>query len=532
MPHAYKILIADPISTKGIDLLKNNTAFDVDVQIGLKEEALLKIISSYHGILVRSETKLNKRVIEAATQLRIIGRAGVGVDNVDVPAATARGIVVMNTPVGNTISTAEHAFSLLMCLARNIPQAHLSMTKGEWNRKAFQGLELKDKTLAIIGMGRIGSEVAKRAQAFGMRVLAYDPFLTHARAQVLQVDLIENIDDILPQADFITLHVPGTPETLNILNSRRLALCKKNARIINCARGGLIDENALLQAIESGHIAGAALDVFVTEPLPQDSPLRNHSRIILTPHLGASTHEAQENVGVEIAEAIESYFIHGTIRNAVNMPNVEARALLVLKPYMQAATRLGYLVEQLTPHRLDAVKISYCGKVNEYDTTPITRAVLKGLLTTAGGSSVNEVNVLHFAENLGLKWSEHKDNDDKEYKDIITLEATYNNERLSVTIALFGNRPRIVRVNERNLEAALEGKLLIIENRDRPGIIGWLGTILGRHQINIASMSLGRTEPGTRALSILHLDSAPSPAAIEEIAQDRDIYSVKFIELD
>jgi D-3-phosphoglycerate dehydrogenase len=349
---------------------------------------------------------------------------------------------------------------------------------------------------------------------------------------VLQVDLIENIDDILPQADFITLHAPATPETLNILDSRRLALCKKNARIINCARGGLIDEVALLQAIESGHIAGAALDVFATEPLPKESPLRNHPRIILTPHLGASTQEAQENVGVEIAEAVESYFIHGTIRNAVNMPNVEARALLVLKPYMQAATRLGYLVEQLTPHRLDAVKISYCGKVNEHDTTPITRAVLKGLLTSAGGSSVNEVNVLHFAENLGLKWSEYKDNDDEEYKDIITLEATYNKERLSVTIALFGNRPRIVRVNERNLEAALEGKLLVIENRDRPGIIGWLGTILGRHQINIASMSLGRTAPGTRALSILHLDSAPSPAAIEAIAQDKDIYSVKFIEFE
>lgn len=531
MQQTYKILVADPISSKGIELLKNNAAFNVDVQIGLKEDALLNIISSYHGILVRSETKLNKRLLQAATQLRVIGRAGVGVDNVDVSTATSLGIVVMNTPVGNTISTAEHAFSLLMSLARNIPQAHLSMTQGEWNRKAFQGLELYGKTLAIIGLGRIGSEVAKRAQTFGMRVIAFDPFLTHARAQVLQVELIENIDDLLPQADFITLHIPGTPETIDILNADRLARCKKGARLINCARGGLINEEALLKAIEAGHIAAAALDVFVTEPLPKDSPLRNHPRIILTPHLGASTQEAQENVGIEIAEAVESYLLQGIIRNAVNMPNVEARALAILKPYIHAATRLGYLVEQLTPHRLDAVKISYSGKVNEHDTTPITRAALKGLLTTAGGSSVNEVNVLHLAENLGMKWSEHKDNDDEEYKDLITLEATFGKDRLSVAVAIFGNRPRIVRVNNRNLEAALEGKLLVIENRDRPGIIGWLGTILGRHQINIANMSLGRSEAGSRALSILHLDSQPSIEAIHEIEQDKDIFWVKFIEL-
>ncbi|MDW8348779.1 MAG: phosphoglycerate dehydrogenase [Verrucomicrobiae bacterium] len=526
-----KILVADPISPKGIEYLKKNPAFDVETRVGLSEGELAAIIPSYHAILIRSETKIRSSLIQVAEQLRVIGRAGVGIDNVDVPAATARGIVVMNTPVGNTISTAEHAFSLLMSLARNIPQAHLSMTKGEWDRKSFQGVELKDKTLGIIGVGRIGSEVAKRAQVFGMRVIAYDPFLTHARAQILQIELFETLEEMLPQADFITLHVPGTPETMNLLDAKRLACCKKGARLINCARGGLINEEALLQAIDSGHIAAAALDVFTIEPLPQNSPLRSHPKIILTPHLGASTQEAQENVGLEIAEAVEAYLLHGIIRNAVNMPNVEARALAVLKPYIQAATRLGYLVEQLTPHRLDAVKIHYSGKVNEHDTTPITRAALKGLLLTAGGTSVNEVNVLHLADNLGLKWSEHKNNDDEEYKDLITLEAIFGKEHLSVAVAIFGNRPRIVRVNDRNLEAALDGKLLVIENRDRPGIIGWLGTILGRHHINIASMALGRAEPGSRALSILHLDSVPSTDALQEIAQDKDIYSVKFIDL-
>jgi D-3-phosphoglycerate dehydrogenase len=404
-----KILVADPISERGISELQEGGLLDVTVQTGLKEDALLEIIGEYAGLVVRSQTKATPKLIAAASNLRVIGRAGVGVDNVDVDAATKRGIIVMNTPGGNTISTAEHAFSLMVSLARNIPQADASVKSGKWDRKSFEGVELCGKTLAILGMGRIGTEFARRAIAFGMRVLAYDPYLSASRARSLQVELIERLDEIIPQADFITLHMPLTPETKHMISRDRLAKAKKELRIVNCARGGLIDEEALYEALKSRRIAGAALDVFEVEPPPADYNLRTLPNVVFTPHLGASTAEAQENVGIEVAQQIRAALLSGEIRNAVNMPNVDAKTMAILGPHIRLGEKLGYFLSQMAAKRCDSLNINYHGKAYELDTTPISRSVLAGFLRQAGGGEVNLVNAPAFAANLGLKITESRE---------------------------------------------------------------------------------------------------------------------------
>src|SRR6266446_6309863 len=377
---APKVLIADPISQRGIDELGAGCALEVTVRTGLSEAELVEVISDFNAVVVRSQTKITASILQAAARLRVIGRAGVGVDNVDVDAATRRGVIVMNTPGGNTISTAEHAFSLLLSVARKIPQAHANMQRGEWNREQFAGTELYNKTLGIIGMGRIGSELSRRAITFGMRVLAYDPYLSASRARTLQVELTEELDDVLAHSDFLTLHTPLTAETHHLIDAAQLAKTKRGVRIINCARGGLIDEVALVDALCSGQVAGAALDVFETEPLPADSPLRGLRNLILTPHLGASTMEAQESVGIEIAQAIRAALLEGTIRNAVNMPNLDAKTLAVIGPHLRFGEKLGRFLSQIAPKRVDTLNIHYSGKVIELETTAITRAVLKGFL--------------------------------------------------------------------------------------------------------------------------------------------------------
>src|SRR5579863_1863192 len=340
------VLVCDPISPKGIALLQQRSEFKVTVlKQKMTEAELLPLVKDVHAMVVRSETKVTKKVIDAAPNLRVVGRAGVGVDNVDVDAATQRGIVVMNTPGGNTISTAELTFSMLMALARKIPQAHASMKSGEWNRKAFQGVELYNKTLGILGMGRIGTEVARRAIVFGMRVLAYDPYLTLSRANALQVELVE-LDEIFARCDFITVHMPMSDETKGMLNTAAFAKMKPGVRVLNCARGGIINETDLVEAIKSGRIAGAALDVYETEPPPKDFPLRDLPQVIMTPHLGASTEEAQENVGIEVAEAITDYLLNGAVRNAVNLPNLDAKTYALVKPYLALGEKLGRLVSQ------------------------------------------------------------------------------------------------------------------------------------------------------------------------------------------
>jgi D-3-phosphoglycerate dehydrogenase len=526
-----KVLVADPIAERGIQELSMGGALDVTVKTGLKEEQLLEIIGEYAGLVVRSETKVNARVIEAAPLLKVVGRAGVGVDNVDVDTATKRGVIVMNTPGGNTISTAEHAFSLMVSIARSIPQADASVKSGKWERKSFLGVELYGKTLAILGMGRIGTEIAKRALAFGMRVLAYDPYLSAARARSLQVELVEKLDDILPQSDFITMHMPLTPETTHMLNKQRLAITKKGARIVNCARGGLIDEAALIEALQSKHIAAAALDVFEQEPLPADHPLRQAPNLVFTPHLGASTAEAQEGVGIEVAQQIRAALLDGEIRNAVNMPSLDAKTLAIIGPHLDLGERLGRFLSQISATRCDGLNINFSGKINEVDTTAVTRAILKGFLEKAGGGEVNVVNAPAFAENLGLKITESRESALGDFAELIELTAAGPAGWVSVAGTFFGTTPRIVKINGRHVEAKPEGVLFLLENRDRPGIVGHVGTMFGKHGVNIAGMSLSRNEVGGQALTVLNLDSVPGDALLKELLAVEDIKSAQVVQL-
>jgi len=526
-----KVLIADSISQRGIDELSREGALDITIKPGLEETELITIVPEFSALVVRSQTKVSADVLKAGGKLRVVGRAGVGVDNVDVEAATRRGIVVLNAPGGNTISTAEHAFSLLLCVARKIPQADAAVRGGKWDRKNLEGVELYNKTLGVIGMGRIGSDLSRRAIAFGMRVIAYDPYLSATRARSLQVELVEELDDLLATSDFISLHTPLTSETRHILDAARLRKTKRGVRIINCARGGLIDETALANALQDRHVAAAALDVFEKEPLPNDSELRSAPNLILTPHLGASTAEAQESVGIEIAQSIRAALLEGTIRNAVNMPNLDAKTLAVIGPHLRFGEKLGRFLSQIAPKRVDTLNINYSGKVNEVDTTVITRTILKGFLRGAGGPDVNEVNAPAFAESLGLKVTESRLSALGDYTDLLELSATAEGKMVSVGGAFFGATPRIVSINSRPVEARPHGIILVLENTDRPGMVGRIGTLLGEHRVNIATMSLSRNQAGGTALTVLNLDTAPDEALLEEIRASEDIHSAQVIEL-
>jgi D-3-phosphoglycerate dehydrogenase / 2-oxoglutarate reductase len=527
------VLICDPISPKGIALLQERPEFSVTVlSKRISEEELLQMLGEVEAMVVRSETKITRKVMENAPRLRVVGRAGVGVDNVDVEAATQRGIVVMNTPSGNTISTAELTFSMLMALARKIPQAHASMKAGEWNRKAFQGVELYNKTLGILGMGRIGAEVARRALAFGMKVLAYDPYLALARAKALQVELKE-LDEIYARADFITVHMPMTDETRGMLNREAFAKMRKGVAVLNCARGGIINEKDLYEAIQSGQVGSAALDVYEKEPAPADFPLRELPQVIMTPHLGASTEEAQENVGIEVAEAITDYLLHGAVRNAVNLPNLDAKTYELVKPYLNLGEKLGKLLAQLTPKRNDRLVVTYGGKAAEVPGDPITRSVLKGFLELIGGQEVNQVNVRTMAHSLGLLVEEIKSNEETDYNEWLHVAVFSGEERHSAGGTFFGarNQPRIVRLNSQPVEIVPEGVLFLMTNKDRPGIVGYIGTLMGKHQVNIASMTLSREAIGGQALTVLNLDSVPPPELLEEIRKDTDISNVRVVKL-
>jgi len=526
-----KIFIADSISQRGIDELSRDKALDVAIKTGLSEEELIEVIPPFSALIVRSQTKVTADILNAGTKLRVVGRAGVGVDNVDVETATRRGVVVLNAPGGNTVSTAEHAFSLLLAVARKIPQADANVRRRNWDKKNFEGVELYNKTLGVIGMGRIGGELSRRAIAFGMRVLAYDPYLSATRARSLQVELVDDLDDLLKNADFISLHTPLTPETRHILDASRLRKTKRGVRVINCARGGLIDEAALVQALQEGHAAGAALDVFEIEPLPADSPLRSAPNLVLTPHLGASTVEAQESVGIEIAQSIRAALLEGTIRNAVNMPNLDAKTLAVIGPHLRFGEKLGRFLSQIAPKRADSLNINYSGKVNEVDTTAITRAILKGFLQIAGGAEVNEVNAPAFAETLGLKVNESRLSAPGDYTDMLELSAVGEGKTVSVGGAFFGATPRIVSINSRPVEARPHGVVLVLENTDRPGMVGRIGTLLGEHGVNIATMSLSRNQAGGTALTVLNLDTAPSEELLHKIRCSEDIHSAQVIQL-
>src|SRR6516162_3929246 len=526
-----KILVADPISSKGVELLRSGGELLVEVKTGLTEKDLVGIVGEYSAIVVRSQTRITSRVIDAAKKLKVVGRAGVGVDNVDVEAATRRGIIVMNTPGGNTISTAEHAFSLLVSIARSIPQADASVKAGKWDRKSFEGVELYGKTIGILGMGRIGTEIARRAIAFGMRPIAYDPYLSPSRARSLQVELYDDLDDVLSRADFLTLHIPLTKETAHLINSDRMGKMKKGIRIVNCARGGLIDEAALFEALKSGHIAAAALDVYETEPPPADFPLRALPNIVFTPHLAASTAEAQESVGLEISESIRSVFLGGVIRNAVNVPNIDAKTLEVIGPYLDFGEKLGRFLRQVAPKRCETLTINYSGKVNDVETSPISRYVLRGFLEEAGGQEVNPVNATSLARILGLKTIETKEGAIGEFTDLVELEASGQGETVSVAGTFIGSSPRIVRINGRHVEARPRGVLLLLENNDVPGIVGQIGTLLGTHGVNIANMSLSRDHRGGEVLTVLNLDSVPEESIILAMLTNANIKTARVVRL-
>src|SRR2546430_1224523 len=527
------VMICDPISPKGIALLQQQPEFKVTVlETRLSEAELLPLVGEVSAMVVRSEPKVTKNVIEAAPKLGVVGRAGVGVDNVDVETATQRGIVVMNTPGGNTISTAELTFSMLMALARKIPQAHGSMKAGEWNRKEFQGVELYNKTLGILGMGRIGSEVARRAIAFGMRVLAYDPYLALSRAKALQVELLE-LDEVYARADFITVHMPMTDETRGMINAAAFAKMKKGVRVLNCARGGIVNEKDLCDAIKSGHVAGAALDVYEVEPPPKDFSLRDLPQVIMTPHLGASTEEAQENVGIEVAEAITDYLVRGAVRNAVNLPNLDAKTYALVKPYLNLGEKLGRLLAQLAPKRNERLVITYGGRATEMPGDPISRSGPKGFLESAGGKDVNQVNVCALASSLGLLVEEIKSNEETDFNEWLHVTVYSEGQKVSAGGTFFGKQshPRIVRINSLPVEVVPSGVLFLMTNKDRPGIVGYIGTLMGQYQVNIANMSLSRDNKGGHALTVLNLDSVPPPELLQEIRTDPDISNVRVVKL-
>jgi len=531
-----KILVCDPISPKGIALLQQRAEFKVEVlSKRLSEAELIPLVADATAMVVRSETKVSKKVLEAAPQLRVVGRAGVGVDNVDVEAATQRGVVVMNTPGGNTVTTAELSFAMILALARKLPQAHATMADGKWDRKQFQGVELAEKTLGVLGMGRIGTEVAKRALAFGMRVVAYDPFLSEARARALGVELAVELDDVYQVADFITVHMPVTEQTKGMLNSTAFAKMKPGVRIVNCARGEIIVEADLVTALDSGKVAAAGLDVFITEPLPADHPFRKHPGITLTPHLGASTSEAQEKCGIEVAEVITSYLLTGEVRNAVNLPFLDAKTYELVKPYMTLGEKIGKLLAQLAPPQVDRLHITYGGKAQELpNIDPVTRAVVLGFLSRASVKDLNNINVRSIASTLGLTVEEKRSNEPVTFNEWLHVQAFNGSEKvISAGGTFFGspNNPRIVRLFSTPVEIPISGTLLLLTNKDRPGIVGYLGTLLAKHKVNIANMSLNRDEAGGHALSVLNLDSAPPAAVLDELQRDPDISNVHVVKL-
>jgi D-3-phosphoglycerate dehydrogenase len=441
-------------------------------------------------------------------------------------------VVVMNTPSGNTISTAEHAFTLMLSLARNIPQAHASIIAGKWDRKSFEGVEINGKRLAILGMGRIGTEFAKRAQAFGMTVVAYDPFLTAARAQSLKVELAESPDEALTGADAVTLHIPLTPETQHVLDEKRLRLMNPGALVVNCARGGLVDEAAAAALLASGHLAGIALDVFEVEPPPADFPLLTAKKCVFTPHLGASTAEAQENVGIEVAQQVRDYLVTGEIRNAVNMPNLDSRTLESVGPYLDLANSLGKLLSKIAPAQCDAIRVSYLGPVSELDTELITRMTLNGYLAAAHHESqVNLVNAPAVAKALGLQVTESTVALATNCTELIEVSAVKGDEVCSVAGTFFGKSARIVHIAGHNVETSPSGRFLFVENDDRPGIVGRVGTALGEAQVNIANMALSRTSDHTRAVTVIEVDTEPPVKLLENLRSTPGIIRVLSFEL-
>ncbi|MDD5634379.1 MAG: phosphoglycerate dehydrogenase [Candidatus Omnitrophica bacterium] len=522
-----KVLISDPLSKAGVDILKSNN-FVVEEVAKLPESELVKKIKGCDALIVRSDTTVTKNIIEASDKLKIIGRAGVGIDNVDVKAASKKGIIVMNAPAGNTISTAEHAFSLMLSLARSIPQSSQSVKQGKWDRKKFMGVELYGKTLGIIGMGRIGTEFAKRALSFGMKIMAYDPFLSEEKAKTINVESVK-LDALLAEADFITIHTPLTEETKHLLDEKAFKKMKKGVRIINAARGGIIDEQALAENIKSGKVAGAALDVYETKAKPPvDSPVVNLDNVVTTPHLGASTEEAQVNVAIDMAKTIADALLGKGYRNAVNMPVIEEGTMKAVQPYVNLAERLGSIQTQLVKGPIKTISVTYVGEVATKDVSLITRALVKGVLNPMLDQEVNYINALLVAEERGIKIQEKKTSTITDFANLISVEFDTGTEKHLIMGTLFSNKePRIVKLEKYYVEAIPDGYMLVVTNDDVPGVVGSIGTLLGKHGINIAEMNFGRDKKEKKAISIINVDSAVSEEVMEKLKKVKDINDVK-----
>ncbi len=526
-----KILITDKLAQEGVDILKAVKEFTVDCKFGIKSDELKAIIKDYDALIIRSETNLTADIIEKADRLKVIGRAGVGLDNVDLKAATRKGIVVMNTPAGNTTSTAEHTMSMILALSRNIPQACASLKSGKWERSKFTGVELYGKTLGVIGLGRIGSTVARMAKGFGMKIVACDPFLSNEVAAKMGVEMAE-LESLLKTSDYITIHIPKGTDSRSLISRPEFALMKKGVRIINCARGGIIDETALAEALANKTIAGCALDVFEKEPPSAGHPLLKFDHCVATPHLGAATSEAQLNVAIEIAECARNALLGKGIVNAANFPSVSAEAYKVLEPYIDLAERMGRFSGQLINGPIKEIKITYSGTVTNYKVAPVTMAIVFGVLSPILGETINLVNAVDYARERGINVQEIQSTKEEEFVNLVSLEVVSDHDTFSLWGTLSANnKPRIVRVNKIYVEATPDGYMLFINNNDKPGIVGAVGTILAQANINIGSISFGREVQGGQVVSVVNVDSEVPNGVIEKLRKTKDILFVKLIEV-
>ncbi|ATQ41382.1 phosphoglycerate dehydrogenase [Caulobacter mirabilis] len=508
-----RVLIADKLSPAAVDIFKNR-GVDFDIKTGLAKDELIAVIGDYDGIAIRSGAKLDKDVIAAATNLKVIARAGIGVDNVDIPAATAKGVVVMNTPFGNSITTAEHAIAMMFALARQIPAADASTQQGKWEKNRFMGVELYAKTLGLIGAGNIGGIVADRANGLKMKVIAYDPFLSPERAIEMGVEKVE-LEDLLARADVITLHTPLTDKTRNILSAENLAKTKKGVLIVNCARGGLVDETALRELLDNGHVAGAGFDVFVTEPA-KENPLFGSDKVVATPHLGASTNEAQENVALQVAEQVSDFLLTGAVTNALNSPSITAEEAPKLKPFVALAEKIGAFAGQMVDFGINSIDIAYEGQVAQLNVKPMTSAALAGVLRPML-AEINMVSAPAVAKDRGIVVSESRQDDSPIYDSLMRVTITTEKGVRAFAGTVIGGAPRIVEVKGMELDAAFAPAMLYVNNLDKPGFIGALGTILAEAGVNIATFNLGRVAAEEDAIALVGVDQAPADTVLAQI---------------
>ncbi|MBR9864304.1 MAG: phosphoglycerate dehydrogenase [Rhodobacteraceae bacterium] len=528
---APKVLVSDKLSPTAVQIFRDNgIEVDFEPDLGKDKVELMKRIGEYDGLAIRSATKVTEKILENATNLKVIGRAGIGVDNVDLNAASRKGVIVMNTPFGNSITTAEHAIAMMFAVARQIPEASASTHAGKWEKSKFMGVELTNKTLGLIGSGNIGSIVASRALGLKMKVVAYDPFLSEERAADLGVKKVE-LDELLAQADFITLHVPKTDKTAGMLDAAAIAKMKKGVRIVNCARGGLVDEEALAEALKSGHVAGAAFDVFAVEPATE-SPLFNLPNVVVTPHLGAATSEAQENVAIQVAEQISDYLLNGAVTNAINMPSITAEEAPVLSPFVKLASHLGAFIGQMTEEAIESVNILYDGKVAEMNTKALSSAAIAGVMK-AQNPDVNMVSAPVVAAERGIQCSTTTQEKSGVFDSYIKLTVKTAKKTRSIAGTVFSDgKPRFIQIKGINIDAEIGRHMLYTTNDDMPGIIGTLGQTLGQNDVNIANFTLGRSEAGANAIALLYLDAQPPVSVLDKLKATGMFQQVKPLEFD